>query len=362
MSTPTTEPPSQRIVNTVMDEDSGRPKKRQRSNTVTKSFDDLKRSSICYLEDGNIVLAVEETAFRVHRSVFSKHSDVFRDMFLNAVPPQEEGRTYDGCPVIELTDHAEDVATLLKSIYENRQYSEEKTIHLARLLKMSNKYLMGSVYDRVFKSLQQRMPDNFEKFKRHFLQSDVQPMPIELAIAVAEAAMTTGTDVLLPSLLYNFCRVASTEQLGKLPPAIVAKVAAGKQNLSFAMLRFVADVVKKRTSASSPCYSGNCRAAWALIKDLMDDNIYGSMIRIFNPLRVYAHILSLGDRLSECPKCRAERTQVFQNECEKVWNDLPKMFGLGENWEDLRKKSQRSPSIGPTPVPPLAAPPAAPAG
>ncbi|CCM06578.1 uncharacterized protein FIBRA_08856 [Fibroporia radiculosa] len=42
---------------------------------------DLQPDKEFWFEDGNIVLGVETTAFRVHRSLLSRSSDVFRDMF-----------------------------------------------------------------------------------------------------------------------------------------------------------------------------------------------------------------------------------------------------------------------------------------
>lgn len=47
----------------------------------------LVRHPTLWLDDGNVVLVVENTGFRVHRGILSKHSDVFRDMFSVPQPP-----------------------------------------------------------------------------------------------------------------------------------------------------------------------------------------------------------------------------------------------------------------------------------
>jgi BTB/POZ domain len=39
------------------------------------------RSIDCWFPDGNVVLQVESTLFRVHRSILSMHSEVFHGMF-----------------------------------------------------------------------------------------------------------------------------------------------------------------------------------------------------------------------------------------------------------------------------------------
>ncbi|KAH9912776.1 uncharacterized protein BXZ73DRAFT_55888 [Epithele typhae] len=46
-----------------------------------------------YLEDGNLVILVEKTLFRVFRSTFTRHSPVFRDLFSL---PNPEGSTSEG--------------------------------------------------------------------------------------------------------------------------------------------------------------------------------------------------------------------------------------------------------------------------
>lgn len=39
------------------------------------------KDSTFFLEDGNIILLAGSTLFRIHKSVLSMHSQIFRDMF-----------------------------------------------------------------------------------------------------------------------------------------------------------------------------------------------------------------------------------------------------------------------------------------
>ncbi|KAI0783930.1 hypothetical protein BC629DRAFT_1518202 [Irpex lacteus] len=82
------------------------------------SQEDFVKHREFWFEDGNIVLVAEGTGFRVHRGVLSRHSEVFRDMFL--VPQPAEGEeTIEGCPVVRLTeDGAEEVALVLEILYD----------------------------------------------------------------------------------------------------------------------------------------------------------------------------------------------------------------------------------------------------
>lgn len=76
------------------------------------------------MSDGNIVIAAVETsetktvthAFRVHQSLLSKHSTVFRDMF--TLPQSLDVEQYEGVPVVKLPDRYRDVKGLLRMFYD----------------------------------------------------------------------------------------------------------------------------------------------------------------------------------------------------------------------------------------------------
>lgn len=75
-----------------------------------------------WIKDGNIVLAVDGKYFRVHRSILSSYSEVFRDMF--DCPQPSEGSSegmIEECPVIHLHhDTATDVQVVMKAMYDRR--------------------------------------------------------------------------------------------------------------------------------------------------------------------------------------------------------------------------------------------------
>lgn len=78
------------------------------------------RSDIWY-EDGNVVLQAEGVQFRVHKSILAQSSSVFRDMFsFPQPPPSDEDMMIEGCPVVHLTDSAEEVRYVLQAIFERK--------------------------------------------------------------------------------------------------------------------------------------------------------------------------------------------------------------------------------------------------
>lgn len=73
------------------------------------------RSEIWHL-DGSVVLQADNRQFRVHWSVLSLHSSFFQGMLGLPQPPDQP--SIDGCPIIELSDSAEDVENLLMALYD----------------------------------------------------------------------------------------------------------------------------------------------------------------------------------------------------------------------------------------------------
>ncbi len=83
-----------------------------------------------WFPDGNVVLATNSLLFKVHKSILSLQSSVFKDMFdlptvdgshpvqgtVGIVPEM-----YDGLPLVTLVgDKGEDVAHLLGAVYKRR--------------------------------------------------------------------------------------------------------------------------------------------------------------------------------------------------------------------------------------------------
>ena len=69
--------------------------------------------------NGNIIIAVERTHFRVYREVLTSLSSVFANMFTNPQPTKANMQNY-GCPVIELNSSAEDWEIILKAYFLRR--------------------------------------------------------------------------------------------------------------------------------------------------------------------------------------------------------------------------------------------------
>ena len=100
-----------------LDDDAAPPSDTNQSSLTNPSHPpalDLKRHEEFWFEDGNVVLVAQNTAFRVFRSLLAEHSTVFADMFATSTPTT--GETYDGCPVVRLSDSPHELTHLLRII------------------------------------------------------------------------------------------------------------------------------------------------------------------------------------------------------------------------------------------------------
>ena len=79
-----------------------------------------KQDEDVWFSDGNIILQAGGVAFRVYRGILSLHSEVFADMF--SVPQPVSVDTLDGCPVVHLVDHPDELRRLLRVLFIDRKY------------------------------------------------------------------------------------------------------------------------------------------------------------------------------------------------------------------------------------------------
>ncbi|KLO16687.1 hypothetical protein SCHPADRAFT_937715 [Schizopora paradoxa] len=113
-----------------------------------------KPHDLLWFSDGSVVLATDTYLFKVHKSLLSLHSSVFKDMFepLNfngevsgGIGTGEAQEMYEGLPLVTLVgDKGEDVAHLLRAVFEPRfhdRHSDDTPLEIVvALLVLSTKY------------------------------------------------------------------------------------------------------------------------------------------------------------------------------------------------------------------------------
>lgn len=73
-----------------------------------------------WFPDGNLVLVTpDETAFKVHRGILARHSEIFQSMF--QMPPPEslpESEVLENCPIVPMYDSSSELSNLIKALYD----------------------------------------------------------------------------------------------------------------------------------------------------------------------------------------------------------------------------------------------------
>lgn len=86
---------------------------------------DLERHEDLWYEDGNIVISSGKVAFRVHKSILSRHSPTLA----KALTPAPKSEQLDGCPVVRLSDAVEDITNLLSVLYYSKKEAISSFLH-----------------------------------------------------------------------------------------------------------------------------------------------------------------------------------------------------------------------------------------
>lgn len=98
------------------------PKRKRAENSLEEAESTapvtLVRSDIWY-RDGSIILQAENTQFKVYQGVLEESSSVFEDMFSFPQPPLET-ELVDGCPIVHLSDPAEEVRYILQALCQRK--------------------------------------------------------------------------------------------------------------------------------------------------------------------------------------------------------------------------------------------------
>jgi hypothetical protein len=69
-----------------------------------------------YFGDGNVILRCQKTYFRVHRTLLTRSSQVFCNIF--AEHDTDGGDQFRGCVLVSLDDDVDDMEQLLNRIYD----------------------------------------------------------------------------------------------------------------------------------------------------------------------------------------------------------------------------------------------------
>jgi len=122
-----------------------------------------------YYDDGNVILSCENMVFRVHRSVLSKNSPVFREMLETRTKGEEDRKpdVLSGCLRIALDHTKEDVETLLKIVYNDlrvdhlRLAADELSL-VTSIFRMAMKYRIERTLTEIYTLIRRKWPSDLD--------------------------------------------------------------------------------------------------------------------------------------------------------------------------------------------------------
>ncbi|KAJ7679111.1 hypothetical protein DFH06DRAFT_1414926 [Mycena polygramma] len=300
----------------------------------------LTRSEIWH-SDGSVVLQAHDTQFRVHWSVLALHSSFFQGMMELPQPPNQP--SIEGCPIIELSDSAEDVQHLLRALYDPL-FFVQRTLPLSIIgshLRLARKYDFRGVLETIAERLTYENPVTLVAYDALKTGNSYSPTRIAnyhgLLYDTITLAGENNLNSVLPCAYYRAL-------VGSLPPDIFDGIARGDGTIA----------------TLSPIHQRACNLGrTALLRAQWDTgSTFGWIadadeIGCFDPSscrhKKYAffrrHVvrgslapfcsIAYVDSLNLCAVCTPIVKAKMAAGRQRMWNLLPTFFGLPP-WTELR--------------------------
>ncbi|KAF7974530.1 hypothetical protein HWV62_11996 [Athelia sp. TMB] len=200
-----------------MSADGQPPAKRRRSETPSGDLSSLVqpvRSEDVWYDDGNIILQAENTQFKVVKSILQRNSSVFKDMLSLPQPTSSDTELVEGCPVVHLSDSADEVRYVLKALFEREYVAFGEQLPLAVIsafICLGKKYDIQKLYAEAVKKMYQEIPVTLTDYdalpNEWTLVEDLEYMEVVIL------ARRSGLLSLLPFVFYQCCYRYSTADI-----------------------------------------------------------------------------------------------------------------------------------------------------
>lgn len=308
----------------------------------------LTRHEEFWLYDGSIVLAVENTLFRVHQTILANHSEVFADLFTLPQPDGED--MIDGCHVVRLYDDNEnDFADLLRAMYHPDHFDnlapgadlDTLMTFISGILRLSTKYMIRYLRQRCISLFLTKLPSTFDSYEakaRASASSSTSPVlgkardryRSDTVMRAIKLAQENDIYEALPYAYYCVSRFPHKRLLKERPGDISWKDKAiclvGRERLHWAQMSmsYAFLLVFQRSPVCQSLLCAHARgphAEWHLLEN----------DRSPHPLREYDR----WDSLNVCADCVVYCQARHLEGRKDVWKYLPTLFEL-PSWEELR--------------------------
>ncbi|CAA7266007.1 unnamed protein product [Cyclocybe aegerita] len=313
----------------------------------------FKRHESLWLEDGNVILQAEDTQFRVHRSMLARHSTIFKDIF--SIPQQDQimDPIVDGCPVVSLSDSAEDLEHILLIFYDNHRFldlREKLSVGaIAAMLRMGKKYDIAYVQDEALRRLRREFPTTIMsrwQLNTIFNVIDYGPDASKAVSAIIALAREHGVPSILPAAFLHYIETTMLEEIldtddSELPRDARRQCILGRDKFIHTAHSKILSWLHLPTfmPAHSCAQPTTCHTQRdAVFKDLCNTLCIGNAGKL--QWELVLHLArsiadSLGERRSLCTACTLSISSCIETSFNELWLDLPNFFRL-PGWDQLK--------------------------
>ncbi|KAJ7070050.1 hypothetical protein C8F01DRAFT_1049200 [Mycena amicta] len=302
------------------------------------------RSADHWFDDGSLILHVESTEFRVHKSVLATHSSVFRDMFMIPLPADEP--LVHNCSVVVLSDKSKDWTHLLSVMYPQGCFREVKPTvdQISAVLRLSKKYDIPSFRKECVRRVKGEFPTTLKKFESNreawsLIRTQAvgdASSGVSHSIQIVNLAREVGLYSVLPSALYDiiFLHLVPTEPGGimdnetRLNPEDRLACLQGyiRLTLSKSPMEFL---LPEKAKANVPCdrcvQRGTC-----------ESSLKGTLLKLAREPTTVTALDSWENRWARglCDQCILAAKVAHQEHLVASWEKLPSFFDL-PSWDEL---------------------------
>ncbi|TFK70404.1 hypothetical protein BDN72DRAFT_870349 [Pluteus cervinus] len=309
-----------------------------------------------WFEDGNIVLITREEpiAFRVHRGVLARHSEVFQGMF--QIPQRaSDCEMYEGCQVVRMHDIPSELSNLITALYDGPSFANtgiKDFLYLAGILRLSTKYFIHHLRIQATRYLTKTWARTLHGHDDMVRTALTAPMvdnltyPYAHPLHVLNLAREVNIQIVIPSALYFLSLYPLTDLIRADHPKLVKHPSSPSpemlphdlQNYTLMfqhrlniILHFVRHICGERRASASCSNEQSCPRAFALLASRLSRSW---QIRT-GPFHYMTQAIEEISRDSTvCNAC----SQAFHLDVhtfrQKAWDELPSVIGL-PSWEEM---------------------------
>ncbi|EPQ54569.1 hypothetical protein GLOTRDRAFT_77167 [Gloeophyllum trabeum ATCC 11539] len=312
-----------------------------------------------WFDDGNIVLLTDPdgVAFKVHRGVLSRHSEIFQSMFQMPQPADLAAmETLDGCQVVRMYDPPLELSNLIKALYDGVTFQHRNAddfFHLAGILRLSTKYFIAHLRLQAIKQLTSIWSHTLRGHdemldKTLSLPSIPITYPYIHPLHVINLARETNVLIVLPSAFYLLSLHELHDILaGAHPKLHLAHPSKPSSELSLPDTRPYTLMFQHRLSTISEFVHAFCAQRGAApaceygaepcvrgFRKLVGKLSQSWRVRSGPMHFIVQAVLELKENNTVCRPCR----KLFKAEAmafrQRTWDGLPGVIGL-PSWEEL---------------------------